>query len=122
MSLNKARHFFSIVMTSLMTPFPDRDLYLSYDNLFNESVAFGTVETMNLYGNYPYGPTSPFMVRHFSKEQALHDIFSHIHTKKGAPFLGRMSAIVDRMRAMGFDEYFLWKRLPIEAYDWSKQG
>lgn len=73
-------------------------------------------KTLNLYKNYPFD-TNPFAVRHFS-----YDMFdtSHVHVKKGAPFVDHMAAILGRMHAMGFDEYFIWKRLPVEAGDWGK--
>lgn len=86
--------------------------------LFNESFAVADTKVLNLYTNYPFNGIG-FAARHFGKE-TFPSVYSHIHMKKGAPFLEQMSAILDRMHAMGFDEHFIWKRLPIEASDWGK--
>ena len=64
--------------------------------------------------------TEHFAVRHFAKER-FQNQFTHIQMKKGAPFMSKMSLIMNRMHAMGFDDYFIWKRLPIEAQDWGEQ-
>lgn len=86
--------------------------------LFNDSYAVADTKVLGLYSNYPFDQ-HPFASRHFGKEM-FPNVFSHIHMKKGAPFRNQMSAILERMHAMGFDDYFIWKRLPIEAKDWGK--
>lgn len=86
--------------------------------LFDESYAMADTRTLSLYTNYPFDEY-PFAARHFG-ERIFSDMYSHIHMTKGAPFKDDMSAILDRIHAMGFNNYFIWKRLPIEASDYGK--
>lgn len=71
--------------------------------MFNESFALADTKVMNLYTNYPFDKHG-FAARHFGKEM-FPNVYTNIHTKKGAPFLNQMSAILERMHPMGFDNY-----------------
>lgn len=105
-----------ILVSPLIDLILRRDEYLDSHTLFDESFATEDTKVIGLYANYPFQNNS-FAARHF-RQGMFPNEYSHVQMKKGAPFLNQMSTTLERMHAMGFDDYFIWKRLPIEANDW----
>lgn len=86
------------------------------EKYFDESIAKSITRVTRLYINYPF-ENYPFAASHFGKETFQNE-YTYVQMKKGAPFMNKMTTILERMHSMGFDDYFTWKRLPVEATDW----
>lgn len=82
--------------------------------------SFGNVNSLitNLYMFYPWN--DGFKRLHFSKELIL-TRFSYAQMEKGCAFKADLTQFLLQVHSMGFLDYFLWMRLPLEAKDFGKK-